>query len=194
MNEIAFRELPFSYRVSQFSALGAITVAIFARRLNLPNMPWQVHATFAAVVIAIIGISLLATSYVVIRYPYISLIETADKDIFSATFSSPSFKRIIKWLGMFASLVLFVSFGVLGWGNGNITLGFAFRWVYSLLLSAFVFYLSIFYDPVEHPTIATFIRATLGIGIVFAPIFAPILIVGCYRCGKMLDSANKPTL
>ena len=59
---------------------------------------------------------------------------------------------------------------------------------YVATLFGFVMFLTFFYDAELHPTVTTFIHATLGVGVVFVPFFIPILIIGSIRCKRLLDS------
>jgi len=75
----------------------------------------------------------------------------------------------------------------------SITLhGFSDEWAYfvfgysSILLAFMIFYATTF-RPQTHPTIATFIRATLGLGVVLFPLYIPALIIGSARCKVLLD-------
>ena len=43
------------------------------------------------------------------------------------------------------------------------------------------------FDKVRHPTIATFIRSTLGIGIVFYPMYVFTIAIGAWRCHRLLE-------
>ena len=49
-------------------------------------------------------------------------------------------------------------------------------------------FLTFKYDPVTHPTVATYIRSTIGIGVLLFPIFIPALIVGGIRCRRLLEA------
>lgn len=61
---------------------------------------------------------------------------------------------------------------------------------YVLILFLFVAYLCFGFDPERSPTIATFIRSKLGLGVVLMPLFVPFLIVGSVRCRRLLDAES----
>ena len=188
MNHPTFEDLPFSYRLSQRAMLAAVATLLYSTSLAVPRWPILGEWLFGATVAGIAAFALTISSYVVIRYPYLSLVQTRDGDIFSAQFTSKVLARITKTVGFLTLLVLLaVLAGV------TAVKGIANPWqvvalAYVFILFLFVAYLCFVYDPNAHPTIATFIRSTLGLGIVLMPLFIPVLIVGSHRCRRLLDA------
>src|SRR6056297_504680 len=188
MNDPSFDELPFSYRLSQRAMLAAVAALFFSRSLAVPRWPIRARWLLAAVIAGIVAFALSVSAYVVIRYPYLSLVQTRDEDIFSAQFTSKALVKVTKTVGL---LTLFLLLAVLV--GVTVIAGIVNPWqvvalAYVLILFLFVAYLCFGFDPVANPTLATFIRSTLGIGIVLMPLFIPVLVVGSQRCRRLLDA------
>lgn len=185
----AFSDLPFSYRLSQRAmACAAVVAMLGAKAVAKPQRPAVIRWSFAAVIGAIILFSVITSCYVVIRYPYLSLVETADGDIFSRHFTSKFLGRATKALGLtIITIVLMALVGVAL--NKGVT-----DWVHAAMLwyvptlFLFVVYLCFFHDPELHPTVSTYIRSTLGFGILLFPVLFPVVIIGSVRCKQLLDS------
>ena len=190
MDDPRFDELPFSYRLSQRAMFAAVATLLFSRSLAVPRWPILAKWLLAAVIGGIVVFALAVSSYVVIRYPYLSLVQTRDGDVFSAQFTSKTLARITKTVGLLTLILLLAVLVVV-----TAVKGIANPWqvavlAYVLILFLFVTYLCFAYDPDSNPTIATFIRSTLGLGIVLMPLFIPVLIVGSQRCHRLLDAAT----
>lgn len=169
----------------------SVGVLIFARHLPVQLFGPPLQIAIWALVAGIASLAVLTSCYVVIRYPYISLIATSDQDTFSKQFESKRLLLVAKIIlptGIFffclGTTIAFLS------GTGN----FAVQAVvlpYSYVLFVFSLFLCLWYDPISHPTIATFIRSTLGIGLVLAPILLPVLLTGSIRCKILLDAQSQ---
>ncbi|MEL6109405.1 MAG: hypothetical protein AAFU85_25640 [Planctomycetota bacterium] len=185
----SFDDLPFSYRLSQRAMAAAAVIAIFGgRAIAAPRRPAAVRWGLAAVIGACALFSLITSCYVVIRYPYLSLVQTADGDIFSKQFTSKTVARLTKAVGLTAiTIVLMALIGIaLNKGVTDWVHGIALWYVSTLFL--FVVYLCFFHDPELHPTVATFVRSTLGLGILLFPVLFPVLMIGSLRCKQLLES------
>ncbi len=188
MDDPSFDDLPLSYRLSQRAMLAAVATLLFSRSLAMPQWPILARWLFASVIGGIVIFALCISSYVVVRYPYLSLVQTHDGDVYSAQFTSKVLARIMKTVSlMILFLLLAVLVGVTavkGIANPQQVAALA----YVVILFLFVVYLCFGYDPVLNPTIATFIRSTLGLGIVLMPLFIPVLVVGSLRCRRLLEA------
>ena len=188
MDAPEFKDLPLSYRLSQRGMLAAVSTLLFSRTLAAGQWPVAAKWGLGGLVGCIVVFALLASCYVVIRYPYLSLVQTSDGDIFSNQFTSQTLARVTKALSL---LILILLLGVLvyvTWTKGIANLLLASSLAYVAILFAFVVFLSFRYDAELHPTVATFIRATLGFGILLSPVFIPVLMIGSVRCRRLLDA------
>ncbi len=189
--KLAFADLPISYRMSQGSMILALVVLWLWKKLALLNvLKWVVIPIVAAVVL----FALSTAAYVVIRYPYISLVETHDGDIYSEQVNSRgliTFLKIVSLIGFGVSF-LFALTTVLN--PVNLTTVQLLWFVYVGFMFVFCGFMTFFYDPVQHATIATLARSTFGLGLVLFPIFLPIVIIGSFRMRRLLgDQANAVT-
>lgn len=187
MADPEFGEFPFAYRVSQQTMILSVVILIISGKLRFAAWPliakWVLLGSIGAMVLFALG----TTSYVVLRYPYISLVQARDGDIFSRHFGSRFAVRLLKFLGTVTSLVLSVMFTtIFVTGKVESVTGLVLA-VYTTVLFFCVAYLSLRYEPDSFPATATYIRATLGLGIVLMPIFLPVLIIGGRRCKSLLD-------
>lgn len=184
---IQFSEFPRSYRYSQSGiAFTLVSLAIFGTFLRA--VPVNGKLVIGAVFAVIVAISLLISNYVIVRYPYISLVEPEDGDHFSKHFASagsPIYK-LIKLLGFLVPIVTVISI----FGTGVDTLPKVGVLIYLLILIPFMYFFNFRYDPIKHPTISTMIRSTLGFGIVLFPLFLPSVILGSMRCASMLEDMD----
>jgi hypothetical protein len=191
MSDISYQQLPLAYRLSQWSMGGVLLIIVVVRRLAMPQWPMVAKWSVLSVTGCIFVFALGAASYVVIRYPYLSLIQLRDEDKHSAFFSSPTIARLICWLGLL-TLFLFTGMAVgIAAREGGENPILIIAAIYAVVLFLFVLFLCVRYDPVRHPTIATFIRSTLGVGVLVVPLFIPILIIATLRCRRLL--ADTPT-
>ena len=190
MSDIPYNRLPKSYRLSQSTMLASVGVLFFAKHVPFQLLPPELQIAIWAIVAGIAGLAVITSCYVVIRYPYISLVSTTKEDIFSQQFVS----RRLLWVAkiIFPLGILFECLGITnafvnGDGNSNIQLVtlpyFYIQFVFSL-------FLCFRYDPIAHPTIATFIRSTLGIGLILTPVLLPVLLLGSFRCKQLLATQS----
>lgn len=180
-----FQKYPKSYRFSQ-TAMGLAFMISFSP-LNFFGPRIQFVAGIAIWAIAVV--SLCAAYYVIIRYPYLSLVDPADEDVFSKHFSTGS-PRIYKVLNFAAiGVVSIVILSLLQ--NGNNGLPDILKLVYVVLLLGCLLFTAFLYQPNSHPTVSTFLRATVGVGVLFFPIFLPALLVGAIRCRQLLDRTER---
>jgi hypothetical protein len=151
----------------------------------------MVKIVAGAVIGLMVLVSLAVSCYVVIRYPYLSLVPTSDKDHFAKHFSLSGtwLYKVLKLLAVAATAVLIVSIIALGVDDLRKVLTL----IYGIIMFGFLIFLTFVYDPVSHPTVATFIRATLGIGILLFPIFLPAVLIGSLRCRWLLDDVGGMT-
>ena len=190
MSDIPYDRLPASYRLSQSTMLASVGVLFFAKHVPFQLLAPALKIAFWGIVSGIAGLAVITACYVVIRYPYISLVSTTSEDIFSQQFVS---KRLL-WVAkvIFPLGILFGCLGITAAflnGDGNskiqvITLPYFYiQFVFSL-------FLCFRYDPIAHPTIATFIRSTLGIGLTLTPVLLPVLFIGSFRCKQLLGTQS----
>lgn len=191
MSDISYKRLPKSYRLSQSTMLLSVGVLFFARHLPVQLFGPPLQIAIWAIVAGIASLAVLTSCYVVIRYPYISLVATSDQDTFSKQFESKRLLLVAKIIlptGIFffclGTTIAFFS------GMGNLTVQ-VIALPYAYILFVFSLFLCFCYDPISHPTIATFIRSTLGIGLVLAPMLLPVLLVGSIRCKSLLDTQSQ---
>ena len=182
---INFKEFPFSYRLSQSGIVFAIALGFIAAKIARQNMPPVVAIIAGSIIGANVGGSLLVSQYVIVRYPFLSLIEPADGDYFAKQISAGSrLLPLIKWFGMLMFVFMIVMISIQGIRK-PIQVGVI---IYSIFMLGFMIFLTFKYDPVTHPTVATYIRSTIGIGVLLFPIFIPALIVGGIRCRRLLEA------
>ena len=181
---INFKEFPLSYRISQSGIVLAIAGGFIAAKFVRQNMPPIIAIVVGSVIGSIVLGSLIVSQYVIIRYPFLSLIETKD-DYFAKQISAGSrLYPILRWITMLM-LVLII-------GTMFLQPIRDFRpvivIVYGIFMLGFLMFMTFKYDPVTHPTVATYIRSTIGIGILLFPLFLPALIVGSFRCRRLLEA------
>lgn len=183
----SYKSLPLSYRISQsgiaFALLSTVSLSSFFRA-PVP-LPFRI---FLGVVLAgIIVTSLLTSYYVIIRYPFLSLVQTKDPDPFARHFSSADgrlyfFLKLLTMVCILVSLPLTVM-------KGLDTLPSILLFCDTLFVLGFLIFFTFWYQPIRHPTVSTFVRSTLGLGIPLFPLFLPAIWIGSLRCSKMLEHA-----
>ena len=52
--------------------------------------------------------------------------------------------------------------------------------------SRLMLFLLVRYNLIAHPTIATFVRVTIGFGVLLFPVYIPALMIGSMRCERLL--------
>ncbi|OUT62334.1 MAG: hypothetical protein CBB71_01950 [Rhodopirellula sp. TMED11] len=168
--------------------LTAITTVLFSWSFLGKNWPDLVKLGLIVAVIGFVFFALCLSAYVVLRYPYLSLVDTRDGDVFKRQFKSRFLSRVTKLLGLGVVGLLFFAVVVAGLSDGIKNPGQAVLTIYVSLLFAFLLFLCFRHSDQRYPAVSTFIRSTLGLGIVLAPLFIPILILGNWRCNRLLDA------
>jgi len=181
---IPFREFPPSYRLSQ-TGIGFALVALAIGGPVMRIAPQAVRIFVLGVLGAIVLGSLLISNYVIIKYPFISLVDPEDGDPFSQHYASHGswLYRVLKFIALITPLAL--AAGIFCSGISDTPKLICF--VYCIILVAFMLFFTIWYSPVRHPTVSTFVRSTLGLGIVLYPLYAVSIFIGAWRCRQMLD-------
>lgn len=181
-----FGEFPLSIRLAQRSILAAVVIPIVLRTLLRAPIGWlRIGIGVVSGSCALVG--LIATYYAVIRYPYMGLVDAADGDLFSKYLESQK-----KWVlnlakGVGILIAIFTIFSRLWDGQINgIDLLIA---LYAASILIFLLFLTFLYDRADHPTVATFLRCSMGLGIFLYPLFIPALIIGSMRVNTLLDEA-----
>lgn len=187
--DFQFKDFPLSYRVAQFSVtFTLISPVIVGRFISKPIFPDAIRFLIITLLLTAISLSLLASCYVVVRYPFLSLVEPGDGDFFSQHFPSRG-KLIFRILGtgfvfMFAVMIVMFMAGGKG-GPGKV-------WIrlYCISMIPVLLFLILIYKPIAYPTVATYLRATLRIGIPLIPIVFPLILIGSIRCRRLLHQAE----
>ena len=186
-NRKPFREFPLSLRIAQRSFLFAILIPIVLRFMFRAKVGWMSVAVMAASGLCLLT-GIVATYFVLIRYPYIGMIDPADGDLYAKHVEtiSLSFRKMLKVLGIAAgTLAIAIPFL-----DANIKPIEMVWLMYAATLFLFILFLAFRYDRLEHPAVATFLRCTLGLGVILCPIFIPALIIGSIRAQTILDDAD----
>jgi hypothetical protein len=181
-----FGEFPFSIRVAQRSLLIAIAIPIFLRRGLQAKVPWMRWSVFAASGICA-AVGLIATFYAVIRYPYMGLVDAADGDLFAKYIESNRkwvlvTVKVLMLIGALAGIIVPML-------DGQISQRDAWVILYAFAILAFMVFLLFFYNREDHPTVATFLRCSMGLGVFFYPLYIPALVIGSMRVQRLLDDA-----
>lgn len=182
---LRFQDFPRSYYWSQ-KGIGFALVTLAVGGMVLRICP----AVLRAIVLSCLGLlvfcCLLLSHYVVIRYPYISLVEPEDGDSFSRHFASAgsSLYVFLKVAGLLVPFLIATAIWVTGFQDIASTLTFA----YCIPLIVFMSYFIVAYDSVQHPTITTFVRSTLGLGVPLYPFYIVTIVIGVVRCRHLLKS------
>ena len=123
-----------------------------------------------------------------ISHPFLSLVESTDGDYFGKYFN-PSGTRVYSILKIGAIMVVLVVVCslLLDGKNDLVKLG---KLTDMITMLCFLVFMAFAYKPVSHPIITTYIRATLGLGVLIFPIFIPALAAGSMRCNQMLDHSD----
>jgi glucan phosphoethanolaminetransferase (alkaline phosphatase superfamily) len=181
-----FGEFPLSIRLAQRSILVAIAIPIVLRTMLRARFGWlQIAIGAASGICALVG--LIATYYAVIRYPYMGLVDASDGDLFSKYVESQ--KKWVLNLAKGVGIVVAISAIVARLWDGQINaLDLAIA-LYAASILVFLVFLAFFYDRADNPTVATFLRCSMGLGIFLYPLFIPALIIGSMRVNVLLDEA-----
>lgn len=186
-----FKQLPLSYRICQGAVATAIVMLLVFRHVNTPATPVILKTIFFSVFAVIISTAVLFSSYVILRYPYLSLVQLNDGDFFDQYFTEGA--TWVRTLVKVTGLCLCLMSGCLVWFSGpDSLLGYGIVIYCAIMVPFFIFYI-FRYDPIKNPTLTTFARVTIGFGIVVLPVFIPLLLIGSVRCKRMLAEAPQST-
>ncbi len=183
-------DLPTSYTLSQRLMLVAFAASLSYRKVAVLQIPDFARSILLCSIAAIVLLSVLLTSYVVVRYPYLALVRTRKADVFFSIFTSRFLRGVMKAVGLsiLSLLTLGLTHAVLNEGLNDLRAVILLAYV--AVVFAFVFYLSFIHNPRTHPTVATFVRSSLGIGVLLVPVLLPALIVGSMRCRRLLNPSS----
>ncbi|MDB4386014.1 hypothetical protein N9Z47_01495, partial [bacterium] len=96
MSDITYDRLPKSYRLSQSTMLASVGFLFLARNLPFQFFGPALQIATWVIVTGIAGLAIATSCYVVIRYPYLSLVSTSDKDKYSQQFVSKRLLMVAK--------------------------------------------------------------------------------------------------
>lgn len=183
-----FNQFPRSYRWSQIG-IGLAFTAFAIGSTVLRQCPESIKFAGVSILGAIVLTCLLISHYVIIRYPYLSLVEPEDGDMFSRHFPSAGsvLYVVLKVIGVLIPLTILLGC----WASGFQNVAAKFTFVYCTLLFLFMVHFTFLYDSLKHPTITTFIRSTLGLGIPLYPFYALTIAIGSWRCQNLLDNVSE---
>ncbi|MEI8210653.1 MAG: hypothetical protein WCI02_00750 [Planctomycetota bacterium] len=182
-----YQDFPWSIRVAQRSWLLAIAIPIFLRSVLRGKVPWMLTVVIgASAVCGLVGF--LATYYSLIRYPYMGLVDAADGDLYAKHVESKSkvLFGFLKAIGLICGVVMVV--GPLL--DGKVDTREALFLLYVLPVVGFIGFLVFRYNRLDHPTVATFLRCSMGLGVLLFPLFIPGLILGSLRGKALLEEAE----
>lgn len=181
-----FRNYPLSYRFSQRSM--ALAFALMISQVGIIPLPQNAQVVVGVTIYLIAGISLCVSFYVIVRYPLLSLFEPSGGDQFMKYFASSGGRvyKILKIAALAAVLIVIISMLL----DGKNNLQESLKLVYFVAMFGCLLFMTFIYKPASHPAVATFIRATLGVGLLVFPIFIPALIVGSIRYKRLLANAS----
>jgi hypothetical protein len=184
-----FREFPLSIRVAQRSWITAVAIPLLLLRVIAKmKIPWVVQGIFGVSgLFALIGY--VSTCWVLVRYPYIGMVDSSDGDLYSKYVDQLG-AFVKKLLGLCAVVCLvFALFAPLR--DGKLT-GLEILWLlYGGSTLLFLLFILFRFNRLDHPAVATLLRCTLGFGIPLFPLFVPALLVGSQRAKRLLDEAQE---
>ena len=183
-----FREFPLSVRVAQRSWITAVAIPLLLIRVIAKmKIPWVAQSIFGVSgLFALIGY--VSTCWVLVRYPYIGMVDSSDGDLYSK-YVGP-LGRVPKILGTCAVVCLCIALIALS-QKGKLT-GIEILWIlYCGSTLLFLLFILFRFNRFDHPAVATLLRCTLGFGIPLFPLFVPALLVGSQRAKRLLDEAQE---
>lgn len=183
-----FREFPLSVRVAQRSWITAVTIPlVMLQVIARMKVPWVAQSIFGiSGLFALVGY--VSTCWVLVRYPYIGMVDSSDGDLYSK-YVGP-LGRVPKILGTCAVVCLCIALIVLS-QKGKLT-GIEILWIlYCGSTLLFLLFILLRFNRFDHPAVATLLRCTLGFGIPLFPLFVPALLVGSQRAKRLLDEAQE---
>jgi hypothetical protein len=151
------------------------------------KVPWVAQSIFGiSGLFALVGY--VSTCWVLVRYPYIGMVDSSDGDLYSK-YVGP-LGRVPKILGTCAVVCLCIALIVLS-QKGKLT-GIEILWIlYCGSTLLFLLFILLRFNRLDHPAVATLLRCTLGFGIPLFPLFVPALLVGSQRAKRLLDEAQE---
>ena len=183
-----FREFPLSVRIAQRSWITAVAIPLLLIRVIAKmKIPWVVQSIFGiSGLFALVGY--VSTCWVLVRYPYIGMVDSSDGDLYSK-YVGP-LGRVPKILGTFAVVCLCIALIALS-QKGKLT-GLEILWIlYCGSTLLFLLFILFRFNRFDHPAVATLLRCTLGFGIPLFPLFVPALLIGSQRAKRLLDEAQE---
>jgi hypothetical protein len=183
-----FEDFPPSYRFCQGCILAVLVLATSCTGAYIGRVPSFVKIGFGCMLGALVVASLVVCAYVVVRYPYLSLVQPVDGDYLDRR-TTGNTRGLVFVLKLLASAFCIMA-TVLIPRNGFATPPSIAAYCYFLVMLPFLAFLTFAYRPTVHPTIATYMRATLGVGVILFPVYIPILVVGSIRCRRLLNAAR----
>ena len=184
-----FREFPLSVRVAQRSWITAVAIPLLLIRVIAKmKIPWVVQGIFGVSgLFALIGY--VSTCWVLVRYPYIGMVDSSDGDLYSKYVDQLG-ALVKKLLGLCAVVCLCFAL-VAPLRDGKLT-GLEVLWLlYGGSTLLFLLFILFRFNRFDHPAVATLLRCTLGFGIPLFPLFVPALLVGSQRAKRLLDEAQE---
>lgn len=189
-----YSEFPLSIRIAQRSIVIAVMVPIFILIFIVKGKIrlWKAWPKWLSIAIGAVSgpcamVGLIATYYAVIRYPYIGLVDAADGDLYHKYIESRS-----DWIQFAIKLLCLIVAGigiVAPVADGAVTAIDGVIILYSIAIFLFVLFLLMYYDRIDHPAIATFLRCSMGLGLFLYPFFIPALVIGSFRAEALLGDA-----
>ena len=183
-----FREFPLSVRIAQRSWITAVTIPlVMLQVIARMKVPWVAQSIFGiSGLFALVGY--VSTCWVLVRYPYIGMVDSSDGDLYSK-YVGP-LGRVPKILGTCAVVCLCIALIALS-QKGKLT-GIEILWIlYCGSTLLFLLFILLRFNRLDHPAVATLLRCTLGFGIPLFPLFVPAVLVGAQRAKRLLDEAQE---
>ena len=184
----SFREFPLSVRIAQRSWVTAVTIPLVMLQVIAGmKVPWVAQSIFGiSGLFALVGY--VSTCWVLVRYPYIGMVDSSDGDLYSK-YVGP-LGRVPKILGTCAVVCLCIALIALS-QKGKLT-GIEILWIlYCGSTLLFLLFILLRFNRLDHPAVATLLRCTLGFGIPLFPLFVPAVLVGAQRAKRLLDEAQE---
>lgn len=184
----SFREFPLSVRIAQRSWVTAVTIPlVMLQVIARMKVPWVAQSIFGiSGLFALVGY--VSTCWVLVRYPYIGMVDSSDGDLYSK-YVGP-LGRVPKILGTCAVVCLCIALIALS-QKGKLT-GIEILWIlYCGSTLLFLLFILFRFNRLDHPAVATLLRCTLGFGIPLFPLFVPAVLVGSQRAKRLLDEAQE---
>ena len=184
----SFREFPLSVRIAQRSWITAVTIPlVMLQVIARMKVPWVAQSIFGISGLFVL-VGYVSTCWVLVRYPYIGMVDSSDGDLYSKYLGPLG--RVPQILGTCAVVCLCIALIVLS-QKGKLT-GLEVLWLlYSGSTLLFLLFILFRFNRFDHPAVATLLRCTLGFGIPLFPLFVPALLVGSQRAKRLLDEAQE---